>query len=140
MKKLVKRMPHDTRQDTSEAVDALVAGLTHPHLDGIQALRRIVLDTDPGIREGVKWKAPSWRTEDYFATTHLRSKQGFGLILHRGAKVKAMPEGGMAVPDPAGLLKWLAADRALVEFRDRDDLVDRAPALQALLATWIAHL
>lgn len=133
-------MPHDTRHDTPAAVDALMAGLKHPHHAGIQALRRIVLATDPTIWEGVKWNAPSWRTHEYFATTHLRTKQGFGLILHRGAKVKALPDGGMAVADPAGFLTWLAPDRALIEFRDQQDLSAKAPALQDLLRSWISRL
>ncbi|MCX7564572.1 DUF1801 domain-containing protein [Xanthomonadaceae bacterium XH05] len=133
-------MPHDTRNDTSEAVDALMAGLTHPHHAGIQALRRCLAAADPSIREGVKWNAPSWRTHEYFATTHLRSKQGFGLILHRGAKVKALPEGGLAIADPQGLLKWLAADRAMVEFSDEADLAGKSEALQALVRVWIKQV
>lgn len=133
-------MPHDTRQDTSEAVDALMATLSHPHHAGIQALRRCLAGVDPSIREGVKWNAPSWRTHEYFATTHLRSKQGFGLILHRGAKVRALPEGGLVVPDPQGLLKWLAADRAIVEFRDEADLAAKQQALQELLRAWIERV
>ncbi|GAB2654316.1 DUF1801 domain-containing protein [Arenimonas aestuarii] len=133
-------MPHDSRHDTSDAVDALMAGLKHPHHDGIQTLRRIVMAAHPAIREGVKWKAPSWRTHEYFATTHLRSKQGLGVILHRGAKVKAAPAGGLAVADPEGLLTWLAPDRALVEFRDRQDLEAKGPALQGLLRAWIRLL
>lgn len=133
-------MPHDTRQDTSEAVDALMAGLKHPHHAGIQALRRCMAAADPSIREGVKWNAPSWRTHEYFATTHLRSKHGFGLILHRGAKVRALPEGGLAIPDPEGLLTWLAADRAIVEFKDDDDLAAKGEALQALIRRWIEQV
>lgn len=133
-------MPHDTRQDTSEAVDALMATLSHPHHAGIQALRRCLAATDPRIQEGVKWNAPSWRTHEYFATTHLRSKQGFGLILHRGAKARALPEGGLAVPDPQGLLKWLAADRAIVEFHDEADLAAKQQALQELLRAWIERV
>lgn len=131
---------HTTRQDRPEAVDALLANLDHPHLQGIAALRTWVCGADPSIQEGVKWNAPSWRTHDYFATTHLRMKRGFGLILHRGAKVKSLPEGGIAVPDPTGKLKWLAPDRGLVEFDDHDDLATKGPALQELLRTWITRL
>lgn len=133
-------MLHNTRQDTTEAVDALMAGLEHPHHDGIQALRRIVLAAHTGIKEGVKWRAPSWRTHEYFATTHLRSKAGFGMILHRGAKVKELPDGGMPMDDPAGLLTRLADDRAMVEFRDTRDLEAKTAELQQLLRAWIEHL
>lgn len=133
-------MPHNTRHDTTEAVDALMAGLKHPPHDGIQALSKIVLAADPGIREGVKWNAPSLRTREYFATTHLRSKVGFGLILHRGAKGKAVPEGGLAIPDPEGLLRWLAPDRAAVELQDSSQLLARGPALQTVIVRWTERL
>lgn len=133
-------MPHDTRQDTTEAVDALMAELKHPHHAGIQALRRCLAAADPSIKEGVKWNAPSWRTHEYFATTHLRSKRGFGLILHRGAKVRALPEGRLVVPDPEGLLKWLAADRAIIEFADEAELAEKSGALRDLVRRWIGQV
>lgn len=80
-------MPHDTRQDTSEAVDALMATLSHPHHAGIQALRRCMADVDP-----------------------------------------------------QGLLNWLAADRAIVGFRDEAALAAKQQALQELLRAWIERV
>ncbi|MGJ4728893.1 DUF1801 domain-containing protein [Luteimonas sp. SDU101] len=131
------RSRHASAADSSAAVDALMAGLAHPHKPAIERLRRTILDSDPAIAEGVKWNAPSFRTHEYFATVHLRAKTGIALILHRGAKARA-PEGGMAIDDPDGLLQWLAADRAQIVFADADDVQRRGGALQALLRQWIA--
>ncbi|WP_101926865.1 MULTISPECIES: DUF1801 domain-containing protein [Luteimonas] len=131
---------HRTPADTAAAVDALLATLVHPHLDAVQRLRAVVTGADPAVAEGVKWNAPSWRTTEYFATTHLRAPSGIGLILHLGAKARALPEGGLVIPDPARLLTWLAADRARVAFADRADVDARADALQALLRQWIAYV
>ena len=131
---------HAGAADTRAAVDALMARLAHPHADAVEALRRAVLAVDPAIAEGVKWNAPSFRTHEYFATVRLRATAGIGLILHLGARARALPPGGLAIADPAGLLRWLAADRALVPFADADDVRRRAPALQALLRQWIAHV
>ncbi|WP_257386571.1 DUF1801 domain-containing protein [Tahibacter caeni] len=118
-------------------MDAFLAALEHPARDLVAALRRAVLGADPSIAEGIKWNAPSFRTREWFATTHLRAKVGIGLILHFGAKKNAIADGGVAIADPAGLLQWLAKDRALVAIRDADDLATRGPALQALLRDWI---
>lgn len=124
--------------DTRAAVDAFVAALAHPHVDAVQRLREIVRAVDPSIAEGVKWNAPSFRTHEYFATTHLRAKRGIGLVLHLGAKVRDPAD--MAIDDPEHLLGWLGPDRAMLTFADRAELEARAPAVQALLRQWIAYV
>lgn len=131
---------HRTAADTTEAVDALMAKLEHPMKAAIEELRRIVRAVDPSVAEGVKWNAPSFRTSEYFATVHLRSKVGVGLILHRGAKARALPAGGLKIDDPAKLLKWLDADRAMVELASAGELERRGAALTALLAQWIRYV
>ena len=133
-------MPKLTAADTTAAVDQFMATLDHPFKAEIQALRQAIPAVDPSIAEGIKWNAPSWRTTEYFATTHLRSKAGLGLILHLGAKARALPEGGLAIDDPTGLMKWLGKDRAQVEFSAAADLQAKLPALQALLKQWIQHV
>ena len=116
----------------------IMSTLEHSHKPAIGRLRRIVCGADPSIAEGVKWNAPSFRTHEYFATTHLRAKEGIALILHLGAKVRNVAK--VPIADPQNLLKWLAKDRALVAFRDDKDLEARAAALQAILRQWIAYV
>lgn len=131
-------MPKLTAADTRAAVDQFMAGLDHPFKAEIETLRRAILAVDPAIAEGIKWNAPSWRTTDYFATTHLRGRAGFSLILHLGAKARALSEGGLAIDDPTGLLKWLGKDRAQVEFASSADFVAKLPALQTVIKQWIS--
>lgn len=134
-------MPQLTAADTREAVDQFMAALSHPHKPGMEALRPALCAVDPSIAEGIKWNAPSWRTANgYFATTHLRDKTGFSLILHLGAKARELPEGGLAIDDPGRLLKWLGKDRAQVQFASAADVSAKLPALKALLKQWITHV
>jgi hypothetical protein len=133
-------MPKLTAADTTAAVDQFIATLQHPFKAELETLRSAILAAAPSIAEGIKWNAPSWRTTEYFATTHLRSKTGLGLILHLGAKARELPEGRLAIADPSGLLKWLAKDRAQVEFGSAADLAAKLPALRSLLRQWIAHV
>ena len=52
--------------------------LEHPHKPAIELLRRLVLGVDPSVREGIKWNAPSFRTGEYFATTHCVARRASG--------------------------------------------------------------
>lgn len=112
--------------------------LEHPHKDAVDVLRRILRDVDPAIAEGVRWNAPSFRTTEYFATTHLRAHDGIGIVMHLGAKVRERP--AFQVADPRGLLKWLAKDRALMNFAGIEDVKAHAEAIQAIVRQWIAEL
>ncbi|WP_313919701.1 DUF1801 domain-containing protein [Tahibacter sp.] len=132
--------PTSKKTEEDRSVDAFLATLDHPAKALVVELRRVVLDADVRILDGIKWNAPSFRTTEYFATTNLRAKQGTGLILHFGAKKNAISATGVDIPDPAGLLRWLAKDRATVEFRDTAELRAKASALQALLREWIRYV
>lgn len=132
-----KPMPKLTATDTTAAVDRFMAALQHPHKGEIEQLRHALLAVDAAVAEGIKWNAPSWRTTEYFATTHLRDKTGFSLVLHLGAKARALPEGGLGIDDPQGLLAWRGRDRALVSFASAAEFSARLPALQAVVKQWI---
>lgn len=131
----VRSRPSD---DSSAAVDAFMANLEHPFKAEIEAMRQILREADPAIREGIKWKVPSFRTTEYFATTHLRLKDGVGIVFHLGAKVREVAD--LSIEDPSRLLTWLAKDRAMVTFSDMDDLRRRTPALEQLVLQWIKHV
>lgn len=131
---------HATAADSTEAVDGFMSRLEHPHKSLVETLRKAILAVDSSVAEGIKWNAPSFRTTEYFATTNLRARAGIGLILHLGAKVRDLPDAGLAIDDPAGLLTWLGKDRAAIEFRDVDDLSAKKVALQAILRQWITRV
>jgi hypothetical protein len=131
---------HATAADTTEAVNAFMKNLDHPFKAEIEVIRKTILEAAPGISEGIKWNAPSFRTTEYFATMNLREKVGVGLILHLGAKVKSVPTGGLGIQDPGRMLKWLGKDRAAVVFKDVKDLGAHKTALAALIRQWVRHV
>jgi len=112
----------------------------HPLRDAIEALREIVLATDPTVVEGVKWNTASFRTTEWFATVNgpKQTKEPM-LVLHAGAKAKGR-DLQKRVADPTKLARWLGKDRAVVTFADRADVKKQRAALQALLRSWIASL
>ena len=131
---------HTSAADTTQAVDEFMRRLDHPFKAEVQAIRQTLLAVDPAIAEGVKWNAPSYRTTDYFATTHLREKAGIGLILHLGAKVRDLGAQGVPIDDPEHLLKWLAKDRAMIVFKDMAAFTACKTAFERIIRQWITHV
>ncbi len=123
-----------------ETVDGLLATLVHPRKAEIVALRAAILGAHASIAEGVKWNAPSFRTSEWFATIHMRSKVAAQVILHLGAKKTAESTTGFAIEDPRKLLQWLGKDRATITFESLADLEEKRAAFQRLLRDWITHV
>ena len=119
-------------------VETFLASLDHQFKQEILALRQIILGADPSIAEGIKWNAPSFRTSEYFATFHLRAKDGVQVILHLGAKTR--DTSGVAVADPESLLEWLAKDRASATFHDLKDIDARGSAFAHIIRQWIKYV
>lgn len=124
----------------STDVDAFLAALDHPRKDEILAIRRIILDADPAIAEGIKWNAPSFRTSEWFATFHLRARDGVRVILHLGARKREDANPRASIADPESMLEWLADDRASLGFRDVHEVNARGAALAALVREWIGEV
>lgn len=118
-------------------VGGFLASLDHPHKPAILAVREIILGT-PGVTEGIKWNAPSFRTTEWFATFHLRAKAGVMVVLHLGAKVR--DRDALTIDDPDGLLNWLGKDRASVTFADEADVAAKRDAFAVLIRRWIEHV
>ncbi len=130
-----------TAAQCDKAVAAFMAALDDPRKPVLEAVRQAILAASPLIAEGIKWNAPSFRTSEYFATTNLNPKGGgVRVILHTGAKVRASGVSAVAIDDPAGLLQWLAKDRAMVTFADTGDVAAKRSALQAILRAWMELL
>ena len=127
-------------ESTPEDVEIFLAALDHPLKPEILALRQLILAADPSITEGIKWNVPSFRTSEYFATMHLRTKESVQVILHLGAKTRDTSITGVAIADPGSLLVWLAKDRASVTFGDLNDIDARRSAFTDIIRQWITHV
>ncbi|MGQ0799676.1 MAG: DUF1801 domain-containing protein [Pseudomarimonas sp.] len=134
-----KPAAHASAADTTAAVDAFMRACELPSKAEIEVIRQTILSAAPTIGEGIKWKAPSFRTGEYFATINLREKAGVGVILHLGAKVRNTPT-ELGIDDPEGMLRWLAKDRAMLVFKDMADLLSRQAAFARLIRAWIAFV
>ncbi|WP_240231899.1 DUF1801 domain-containing protein [Devosia lacusdianchii] len=117
-------------------VDAYLDGLQHARKAEIETLRRAILDAVPGLRERIKWNAPSFGLgDDDRITMRIHPGDRLQLILHRGAKAGA--DDFFRFEDPDKLLSWAAPDRGVVTFRDADDLDTKLTALPEVLRRWV---
>ena len=117
-------------------VDEFFATLDHPLKDALQEVRAVILGARPDIGEGIKWNAPSFRVDEFFATASIRNNAVM-VILHQGAKVRDNTS-ELEVRDPDGLLVWHAKDRCSVTFRDMDDVVEKRAAFADVVRQWVA--
>lgn len=121
-------------------VDEFMRELEDPLKPALEAVRRIILGVNAQIREGIKWNAPSFYVNEYFATVNVRAMRGRECVLiifHQGAKVKDSSVEGLEINDPTGLLEWLAKDRCAVKFYDLSEVNSKKAALEDIVNQWI---
>jgi hypothetical protein len=122
----------------ASSVEQFLESLAHPFKPDIQKLRKLILSLDPGIKEAVKWNAPSFYTGEHFATMRLSGRPQLQLILHMGTKKNEMPAD--AIQDPHKILKWLGPDRACVDFASLGSVDASGQALKDILQQWLQHI
>ena len=135
-------MPERNRkapEGAGTSVTQFLATLDHPHKEGIELLRSVILGVDRRIREGIKWNAPSFMLADHFATFRLHPPKNVQLILHTGAKARSGAK-VFRIDDPEGLLKWPASDRAVLTFASTAEAKASKAAVQHIVKQWIAQL
>jgi hypothetical protein len=120
----------------SGTVDQFMDALEHPLKAEIERLRAIILGGNDGVTEQIKWNAPSFcfRGDDRF-TMKLHPPDRIQLVFHRGAKARDAT--AFTFADDTGLLKWLAADRAIATFRDMAEIARNESTLRDLVNRWM---
>ena len=125
-----------TKPSESDKVDEYMKRLKHPLSDVVEALRQIILKTDPKIGEEVKWNAPSFfytgemeqfnpkEYRRYLVVFNLFKKDCIRLVFWGGAKVK----------DTSGFLEGDYADgRRLAMFYGMNDVKSKQAKLQKIV-------
>lgn len=123
----------ETKPSAPSQVNKYLKALKHPLSNVVQALRQIILKTDPTIGEEIKWNAPAFfftgemepsnpkLYQRYLVVFNVHRKDCIRLIFWRGARVK----------DTFGLLEGDYSDgRRLAMFDSIDDVKAKGPALR----------
>jgi len=112
--------------------------LTHPLKQEIMEVRQIILNTNRHLTEHIKWNAPSYciNGEDRI-TFNLHGTKQFRLIFHCGVKIKARKIKDKISSDKEQLLEWVADDRAVVQFSDMIEVMQKKRSVALLINEWI---
>lgn len=108
-------------------VDDWFAEYDNPMVDVVQAVRRLILDTDDRITECIKWKSPTFVFDGNIASFNPRSKQHASLMFHTGARI----------PGDHPVLEGGGDTARYIRFADLDDVGVKADALRSVLRAWI---
>ena len=138
-----KEQAYETKPSEPDKVDAYMKKLKHPLTAVVAALRRIILSTDPGIGEEVKWNAPTFfyagemkpsdpkKYKRYLAVVNLYQKDCIRLVFPSGAKIK----------DSTELLQGeYEHGRRLAFFHDVKEVKKKQAKLQRAIKNWLKLL
>ena len=117
----------DMSDNQNPVVDAWFEKYDNPQKDLVQAVRALILDTDPRITEVIKWQAPTFVYKGNLASFYPKSAKHVSLMFHTGASLS----------DPSGVLEGEGDTSRVLRILNHDDLDGKAEALRGLIANWI---
>ena len=128
-----KKQQRLTKPSEPDQVDAYMQKLKHPLAEVVEALRRIILGTDPEIGEEIKWNAPTFfysgemkpsdpkKYKRYLVVFNLYQKDSIRLVFPSSSKIN----------DTSGLLHGDYADgRRLASFHNMQEVQSQTKALE----------
>ena len=109
----------------------------HPLSLEINALRKVILESNSEITENIKWNAPNYcyNQEDRL-TLRINPPKQLQLIFHRGAKKLEQPNDKL-IMDKSRLLLWKENDRAIATFKNMQDIENCKADLSNIVVEWI---
>ena len=108
-------------------VTRFINELEHPLKDAIELVRTLILESNPGILEQVKWNAPSFRHKYDFVTFNVRPADKIHLVFHHPfiASIKSP------------MLEGDYKDRRMVYFKNKAEIEKGRVELQQVIKQWI---
>lgn len=119
-------------------VSTLVNAVNHPLEAEIHDLRGFILSVNDELTENIKWNGPNYvfNGQDRI-TMRVQAPKLVQLIFHRGAKVQEALKDNF-IDDRSGLLDWKSNDRAVITFRNREEIEAGKEALREIVKKWLS--
>ncbi|MCF0062494.1 DUF1801 domain-containing protein [Dyadobacter chenwenxiniae] len=115
------------KPSNAEQVAAYMEELQHPLKAEIEAIRSIIKDANPEIKERIKWNAPSYYTTSDLLTFNPRLQTKVHLVFHHIAIVQIASE----------FLEGDYKDRRMMYFTDMADVEAKKVLLQTILNQYV---
>ncbi len=121
-----------------KTLDEFFNNLKEPRKSEVEALRAIILETECGLTEQLKWNAPSYSfNHDDRITFNLFNKDCTRLVFHAGATTKEDKKLPPIFEDETGLLEWNSNIRATVTFNSVKQITEHKHELRQLINKWL---
>ena len=125
-----------TKPSESDKVDEYMKRLKHPLSEVVEALRQIILKTDPKIGEEVKWNAPAFFYTGEMEPFNPKEYRRYLVVFNLFKKdcIRLVFWGGGKVNDTSGFLEGDYADgRRLAMFYGMEDVKSKQAKLQKIV-------
>lgn len=122
-------------------VSGYIEKLDEPTKEIVEALRQIVLSTDPEIAEEIKWNAPSFYYTGDMKPFDPKEYRRHIIVMNLHKRILLVFPSGAKIDNTSGLLTGDYKDgRRLVEVKTLDDVKSITPALQAAIRDWLSKV
>ena len=106
----------------------------------VDALRDLIIKTEPKLQEHIKWNAPSYVLdgEDRITFNLMNKQEVVKLVLHMGATRKEDKKGAPIMRDESGLIEWSSDIRGMITFDNIDVINSKAASLRKIIKDWLS--
>lgn len=119
-------------------VTQFLDNLKHPFRQEIEQLRLFILGAATALTENIKWNGPNYAVnQEDRITMRIQPPTQVQLIFHRGAKKQEQPKNRL-IQDDSKLLTWKENDRAVVTFKNIEDIENSKSDLIKIVHDWIS--
>jgi len=127
----------------SDLVTQYITTSAHPLADVMQALREVILSTDKGISEQIKWNSPAFYYNGAMASFDAKEYKRDIVVfnLRKNSHILLVFPTGATIKDTSGLLEGSYTDgRRMITITGMDDLTAKEDNLQNVLKQWLAQV
>jgi hypothetical protein len=123
-----------------KTVEEFLNDLSEDKRSQVDALRGLILTTEPQLEEHIKWNAPSYVLdgEDRITFNVINKQEVVKLVLHMGATRKEDRKGEPIMQDDSGLIEWSSDIRGMITFKSIDDVNSNMKALKKVVKNWLS--
>ncbi|MGF7041103.1 DUF1801 domain-containing protein [Mucilaginibacter lappiensis] len=132
---MAKQLP----QSNAELVTGYIQNLDAPVAGIVEAIRQIILSTDPEIGEEIKWNAPSFLYTGEMKPFNPKEYKRHIIVMNLHKRILLVFPSGAKVNDTSGLLEGDYADgRRLIYIKSMDDLKSKGAGIRKVIKDWLA--
>lgn len=125
-----------------QSVTAFIQNLEPDFAKLIEAIRQLILSTDPEVGEQIKWNSPSFFYQGEMKAFNAKEyKRDIVVVnIRKGIALLVFPTGAI-IEDQTGFLEGEYTDgRRLASFKNMKDIEDKGPALQQVIRQWLTKV